>query len=126
MHKTSNLVQSAGLANVDGIFRKYNLAQVRALEKKTRQNIDEAVSMVKSLVGEKYPQILEAAGCIEELKKTSVLLMSTCNTLQKDLPANLPLTSEIIVEEPVEDEFLVAARLRMYTEIPEMVTLSYQ
>ncbi|XP_060551941.1 LOW QUALITY PROTEIN: conserved oligomeric Golgi complex subunit 1-like [Ruditapes philippinarum] len=114
------------------LFEKYSVDEIRDIEKRTRADIERKKEDLRTMVGERYRDLIEAADTIAEMKNSAEKVMSTIgrietlctelkhNQMVKSSSLQLKKKQEIEIRRKEEAKFHeVASQIKLLLDIPE-------
>ncbi|KAL4228063.1 Golgi transport complex subunit 1 [Mactra antiquata] len=114
------------------LFEKYSIEEIRGIEKRTRADIERKKEDLRTMVGERYRDLIEAADTIAEMKNSAEKVMSTigridnlCTELKtsqmvKSSTTHNKAKTEVETRRKEEAKFHeVSSQIKLLLDIPE-------
>ncbi|KAK2150545.1 hypothetical protein LSH36_401g03021 [Paralvinella palmiformis] len=120
--------------DTDALFEKYDIEEIREIEKKTRQDIERKKEDLRVMVGERYRELIEAADTISEMKTCAQNVVHSINhiqdlclelkqTFQAKTFSSLSTKAKLDVQgKPDENQFYnLATQIKLLMDMPEKI-----
>lgn len=114
------------------LFEKYSVEEIRNIEKRTRADIERKKEDLRTMVGERYRDLIEAADTIAEMKNSAENVMSTIGrieTLCSELKHNQMVSGSTVQQKKKQEMenrrkeeakfHEVASQIKLLLDIPE-------
>ncbi|XP_065549878.1 conserved oligomeric Golgi complex subunit 1 isoform X2 [Lathamus discolor] len=107
-------------AEAEALFEAHSAAELRAVERRLRADIEQKREELRQMVGERYRDLIEAADTIAEMRLSAERLLGAVRGLQRGGAARPGPAAP--ARPPAQDGFYrAAAQLKLLLDVPERV-----
>ncbi|KAI8813485.1 hypothetical protein BJ742DRAFT_431862 [Cladochytrium replicatum] len=115
---------------VDSLFQKHPVVELRSMEKKIRKNIDEKKQDLRLMVGERYRDLIDAADSIMSMRVSTTHIQTLFDTMQEacdvqvlkeEVEAQARRGKDNEVEERKKLLYPVAGQIKLLVDTPEQI-----
>ncbi|KAK3097887.1 hypothetical protein FSP39_014178 [Pinctada imbricata] len=115
------------------LFEKFTVDEVRAIEKKTRADIERKKEDLRTMVGERYRDLIEAADTITEMKNSAHNVMQSINRMEslcKELKQRHMVKGSLLYKREKPDNssrkhelkfYGIASQIKLLLDMPEKI-----
>ncbi|KAG9298438.1 hypothetical protein G9A89_008702 [Geosiphon pyriformis] len=121
--------------DADELFVKHSIPELRALERKTRTDIENKKQELRLMVGERYRDLIDAADCIVNMRKCALSIQEELNHMHES--CNVNELKSIVGNQIDEDKkgtkddkkyylYSSAAQIKLLVDVPEQIWRSLE
>ncbi|XP_056262627.1 conserved oligomeric Golgi complex subunit 1 isoform X2 [Pseudoliparis swirei] len=116
-------VRVSDLRDPDVLFERHDTAEIRAVERRVRADIEHKKEELRQMVGERYRDLIDAADTIGEMRQCSASALTAvqdmhryCLKLKQGSPGRQQVQSQW-----QEKFYVMASQIKLLLEIPERI-----
>nr|CAG8499016.1 2887_t:CDS:10 [Entrophospora candida] len=121
--------------NPDDLFVKYTIPEVRALEQKTRSDVEKMKQELRQMVGERYRDLIDAADsivnmrhCAISIQQELINMQDSCDvdTLKRSVRSQIDEGKKGIKDGKKHYHYTAAAQIKLLVDVPEQIWRSLE
>ncbi|KAM8946544.1 conserved oligomeric Golgi complex subunit 1 isoform 2-T2 [Pelodytes ibericus] len=122
-------VKLSEMKDPSALFEAHSAEEIRGLERKVREEIEQKKEELRQMVGERYRDLIEAADTIGEMRRSSVLVVGAVRDMErycgglrkKEGPSPSTSYRDSKTSQSQEKFYSTAAQIKLLLEIPEKI-----
>ncbi|KAI1316956.1 Golgi transport complex subunit 1 [Mortierella claussenii] len=127
---TATGLGTAGPVDADELFMKLSVPELNVYERRTRQDIENKKQELRTMVGERYRDLIGAADCIVRMKETAFAVQDniarmreSCDVhaLKRSVAAKTKKAQSGEIDDMKKSLYTSAAQIKLLADVPEQI-----
>ncbi|KAG0358834.1 Golgi transport complex subunit 1 [Gamsiella multidivaricata] len=128
--RASSVARSTRLVDADELFMNLSVPELNVYERRTRQDIESKKQELRTMVGERYRDLIGAADCIVRMKETAFAVQdniarmrNSCDihALKRNVAAKTKKAQSGAMDEMKKSLYTSAAQIKLLADVPEQI-----